>query len=85
MNFRHTGSGQSDNEIKANGVSKKGNGKSMDTGDNNTPKIKLAHSIMHTLKNLLSSYMPSEDRVEVPLKDGYRTVLLLKGNIKQHH
>ncbi|RAL43580.1 hypothetical protein DM860_012721 [Cuscuta australis] len=72
-NFRHSGSGQSDSETKDSSVSKKGKGKSIDAGDNNnTPKIKLADSIMHTVKNLQSSYRPSEDSVEVLLKDDYR-------------
>lgn len=52
-------------------IPKKGKGKSIDAEDNK-PKNKLADSFIHTVKDLQSSYKPSEDEVEVLFKDGYR-------------
>lgn len=57
LNFRH-------GETKD---TKKGKGKHVDVRE------KLADSIMESFKNLQSSYKPSEEKVEVLLKDGYRS------------
>ncbi|KAK6260389.1 hypothetical protein SCA6_014863 [Theobroma cacao] len=56
---------------KDNIASKKGKGKSLDTASSNS-KDTLADSIVSSVRKLQSSYMPSEEEVEVLSKDGYR-------------
>lgn len=50
----------------------KGKGKAVDTG-NSSLKSSLADNVISTLKELQSSYRPSEEDVEVLTRDGYRT------------
>ncbi|KAI3449345.1 hypothetical protein Pfo_006010 [Paulownia fortunei] len=59
------------NVIKDGNGSKKGKGKSVDSG-NSTVKSNLADNVVSTVKDLQSSYRASEEEIEVLLKDGYR-------------
>ncbi|KAL5795804.1 hypothetical protein ACOSQ2_000624 [Xanthoceras sorbifolium] len=52
--------------------SKKGKGKSVAAEDSNS-KDTIANSIISTVRELQSSYKPSEEEIEVLSKDGYRT------------
>lgn len=71
------GKGKSVAAEDSNG-SKKGKGKSVAAEDDNS-KHALANSIMSTVRELQSSYKPSEQDVEVLSKDGYRPA---KGKLK---
>ncbi|KAK3034659.1 hypothetical protein RJ639_033614 [Escallonia herrerae] len=51
--------------------SKKGKGKSTDA-ENSSSKAKLADDVISTVRKLQSSYKPSDEEVEMLLKDGYR-------------
>ncbi|KAG8389615.1 hypothetical protein BUALT_Bualt02G0247500 [Buddleja alternifolia] len=58
--------------IKDGNSSKKGKGKSVESG-NSISKNNLADNIISTVKELQSNYRASEDEVEVLSRDGYRT------------
>lgn len=59
------------NDIKDGSGSKKGKGKSVDSG-NSSVKNNLADNVISTVRELQSSYKASEEEVEVLSKDGYR-------------
>ncbi|GMY17132.1 E3 ubiquitin-protein ligase HEL2-like [Fagus crenata] len=63
--------GRGSAHLKDSKGSKKGKGKSMVAEDSNSKDI-LANSILSTVKQLQSSYNPSEQEAEMLSKDGYR-------------
>ncbi|KAJ7977727.1 Zinc finger protein [Quillaja saponaria] len=66
------GWGHGSTHLKDRNVSNKGKGKSVDAEESNS-KDKLANSFLSTVRQLQSSYMPSEEEAGVLSKGGYRS------------
>ena len=69
--LQENGWGHSNVHFKDKKISKKGKGKPVVVEDSNV-KDTLADSIINTVRNLQSTFKPSEEEVEVLSKDGYR-------------
>lgn len=79
-NQLENGWGNGNLRLKDSGSSKKGKGKRVDAEEINS-KSSLADSIMSTVRELQSSYKPSEVEVEQLSKDGYRAAAKVKSMI----
>ncbi|KAF2325013.1 hypothetical protein GH714_022219 [Hevea brasiliensis] len=80
---QENGQGRGSGNLKTSTSSKKG--KEMD-GEGSSSKDRLADDIISTVRTMQSHYKPTEDEVEVLLKDGYRSakgMAYLMGDEKQ--
>ncbi|KAJ7973127.1 Zinc finger protein [Quillaja saponaria] len=71
--LQEAGWGRGSTQLKDRNVSNTGKGKSIDTEESNA-KDKLANGILSTVRQLQSSYRPSDEQAEVLSKGRYRSV-----------